>query len=43
MLDSDSLITIFTQANLRKVDVTFARPMPKIEKYVDDNTQPQED
>ena len=36
-------ITIFTQADLRKilrVDVIFARPMPRSEQYVDYNNQP---
>ena len=38
MIDSGSPITIFTQDDLRKilkVDVIFARPLPKTEQYVD--------
>ena len=43
MIDSDSPNTIFPQADLRellKVDVTFARPMPKNEQYVEYNNKP---
>ena len=43
MIDSGSPITIFTQADLReilKLDVIFARPMPKAEQYVDYNNKP---
>ena len=43
MIDSGSPITIFTPADLRellKVDVIFARPMPKTEQYVDYNNKP---
>ena len=46
MIDSCSPITIFTQADLRellKVDVILvrlARPMPKLEQYVDYNNKP---
>ena len=43
MIDSGSPITIFTQADLRKVlkvDAIFARPMPKSEQYVDYNNKP---
>ena len=42
IVDSGSQITILTQADLGKilqVDVIFARPMPKREKYVDYNIQ----
>ena len=43
MIDSGSPITIFTQDDLRKtlkVDVIFARPLPKTEQYVDYNNKP---
>ena len=43
MIDSGSPITIFTEADLRellKVDLIFARPMPKSEQYVDYNNKP---
>ena len=43
MIDSGSPIKVFTQANLReflKVDVKFARPMPKTEQTVDYNNKP---
>ena len=42
-IDSGSLITIITQDDLRKilkVDVIFARPLPKTEHYVDYNNKP---
>ena len=43
MIHSGSPITIFNQADLRellKVDVIFARPMPKAEQYVHYNNKP---
>ena len=43
MIDSGSPITICTQGDLRKIlklDVTFARPFPKSEEYVDFNGRP---
>ena len=43
MIDSGSSITIFTQADPRdmlKVDLIFARPMPKAEQYPDYNNKP---
>ena len=43
MIDSGSPITIFTQADMRKIlklDVIFARPMPKAEQNVDSNNKP---
>ena len=43
MIVSGSPITIFSQADLRallKVDVIFARPMPKSEQNVDYNNKP---
>ena len=43
MIDSGSPITIFTQDDLRKflkVDVIFARPLPKTEQFVDYNNKP---
>ena len=43
MIDSGSPITIFTQDDLRKilkVDVMFARLLPKTEQYVDYNNKP---
>ena len=43
VIDSGSPITLFTQADLReilKLDVIFARPMPKAEQYVDYNNKP---
>ena len=42
-IHSDSPITTFTQADLRvllKVDVIFAKPMPKQEQNLDDNNRP---
>ena len=43
MIDSGSPITIFTQADLKrslKLDVIFARPVPKHEQYEDYNNKP---
>ena len=43
MIDSGTPITIFTQGDLRelqKVDVIFAKPMPKSEQYVNYNNKP---
>ena len=43
MIDSGSPISIFDQADLRKLlrtDVIFARPFPENESYVDYNNQP---
>ena len=43
MIDSGSRITIFIQVDLRellKVDVIFARHMPKSEQYKDYNNKP---
>ena len=43
IIDSGSMMTIFTQDDLRKilkVDVIFARPVPKTEQYVDYNNKP---
>ena len=43
MIQSGSPITIFTQADLRrilKLDVIFARPVPKHEQYVDYHNKP---
>ena len=43
MIDSGSPITIFTRIDLKKtlkLDVIFARPMPKSEEYVDYNGRP---
>ena len=42
-IDSGSPITIFTQADLRKIlieDVIFARPVPRKEQYVDYHNKP---
>ena len=42
MIDSGSPITIFTKdvRNVLKIDVTFVRPLPKNEEYVDYNGRP---
>ena len=43
MIDSGSPITMYKQADMRrilKVDLIFARPVPKHEQYVDYNNKP---
>ena len=43
LINSGALVTIFTQAGLRKefvVDVVFARPMPQNENCVNNNNNP---